>query len=53
MLQMVGRARREGVERIARLQRKYGSSKDPQDLAETLVQVGCLSLLVLPVCAEV
>ena len=39
MLQMVSRARREGVDRISRLQKKYGTSKDPQDLAETLVQV--------------
>ncbi|XP_076156269.1 coiled-coil domain-containing protein 162-like [Alosa pseudoharengus] len=38
VLQMVGRARREGVERISRLQKKYGSSREPEDLAETLVQ---------------
>ncbi|XP_042565686.1 uncharacterized protein si:ch73-242m19.1 isoform X2 [Clupea harengus] len=38
VLQMVSRARREGVDRISRLQKKYGTSKDPQDLAETLVQ---------------
>ncbi|KAL2098870.1 hypothetical protein ACEWY4_005350 [Coilia grayii] len=38
VLQMVSRARREGVDKIARLQRKYDSSRDPKDLADTLVE---------------
>ncbi|XP_063079958.1 uncharacterized protein si:ch73-242m19.1 [Engraulis encrasicolus] len=38
VLQMVGRVRREGVDKITKLQKKYDSSRDPKELADTLVE---------------